>query len=74
MGVERWRTRREEEACFGMPSHWGGVLVGLFIIVIGLVFLFRQFVPMLADIFWPLILIFVGIAILLGGMYRYSRR
>ena len=57
-----------------MPSHWGGVLLGFFIIVIGLVFLFRQFVPMLADIFWPLILIFVGIAILLGGMYRYSRR
>jgi hypothetical protein len=74
MRVDRGRTWREEEACFGMPSHWGGVLVGLFIIVIGLVFLFRQFVPMLADIFWPLILIFVGIAILLGGMYRYSRR
>jgi len=74
MRVDRGRTWREEEACFGMPSHWGGVLLGFFIIVIGLVFLFRQFVPMLADIFWPLILIFVGIAILLGGMYRYSRR
>jgi ribosomal protein L40E len=74
MRVERGRTWREEEMCFGMPSHWGGVLVGLFIIVIGLIFFFRQFVPMLTDIFWPLVLIFVGAAILLGGIYRYSRR
>lgn len=73
MRVERRRTWREEEAYFGRPFHWGGVLVGLFIIVIGFAFLFRQFVPMLANIFWPLILIFVGIAILLGGISRYSR-
>jgi hypothetical protein len=74
MRVESGRTRHEEEMCFGMPSHWGGILVGLFVIVIGLVFLTRQFIPMLADIFWPLTLIFVGTAILLGGIYRYSRR
>ena len=73
-GVERERRRREEEMCFGMPSHWGSLLVGLFIIVLGLVFLFRQFIPKLADIFWPLILVFVGLAILLGGLYRSSRR
>lgn len=60
--------------CFGMPSHWGGVLVGLFIVLIGLAFLYRRFVPGFADIFWPLVLIFVGIAVLLGGLYRYSRR
>ena len=60
--------------CFGMPSHWGGVLVGLFIIVIGIAFLMRQFIPMLTDIFWPALLIFIGLAILLGGIYRSSRR
>ena len=74
MRVERERKWREEEVIFGMPHHWGGVLVGVFIIVIGLVFLFKQFVPMLADIFWPLVLIFVGATILLSGLYRYSHQ
>jgi len=74
MRVETGRTSREEEMCFGMPSHWGGLLAGLFIIVIGLVFLTRQFIPLLTDIFWPLLLIFIGTAILLGGLYRFSRR
>jgi uncharacterized membrane protein YvbJ len=73
MHVEKERTGRQEEM-FGMPHHWGGVLVGLFIIVIGLVFLLKEFVPMLANIFWPLVLIFVGAAILLSGLYRSSRR
>jgi ribosomal protein L40E len=72
MGVERGRTRHEAEMCFGMPSHWGSVLVGLFIIMIGLSILFRSWLG-LQDV-WPLVLIFVGIAILLGGFYRYSRR
>ena len=72
VGVERVRTRREEEARFGMPSHWGGVLAGLFIIMIGLAMLFRGLLG-IQDI-WPLVVIFVGIAILLGGLYRYSRR
>jgi len=74
MGVERGRTRREEEMCFGMPSHWGGILVGIFIIILGLALLYRQFVPSIGDIFWALILVFVGIAVLVGGFYRYSRR
>jgi len=60
--------------CFGMPSHWGGVLVGLFIVVFGAALLYRQFVPSIGDMFWPLLLIFVGVAVLLGGLYRYSRR
>ena len=72
MGVERARTRREEEMCFGLPHHWGSVLVGLFIILLGLSILFRSWVG-LQD-FWPLLLIFVGLVILLGGFYRYSRR
>ncbi|HXZ98312.1 MAG TPA: zinc-ribbon domain-containing protein, partial [Candidatus Acidoferrum sp.] len=71
MGVERGRTRHEEEMCFGMPHHWGSILVGLFIIVLGLSILFQS---LLAIQFWPLVLIFIGIAVLLGGLYRYSRR
>ena len=73
-GVERERTRHEGEMCFGMPSHWGSVLVGLFIVILGLAFFYRQLVPSIGDLFWPMILIFFGIAILLGGIYRSSRR
>jgi len=72
MGVERARTRREEEMCFGLPHHWGSVLVGVFIIILGLSILFRSWIGV--QDFWPLVLIFVGVAILLGGFYRYSRR
>jgi len=52
----------------------GGVLVGLFIVILGAALLYQKFVPWVSDIFWPLVLIFVGIAVLLGGAYRYSRR
>jgi uncharacterized membrane protein YvbJ len=74
MQVERASRPREDEM-FAMPHHhWGGVLAGLFIIVIGLILLVNEFVPMLANIFWPLVLIFVGAAIILNGLYRHSRR
>ena len=72
MGIERGRTRHEGEMCFGMPHHWGSILVGLFIIVLGLSILFQNWVAF--QYFWPLVLIFIGIAVLLGGFYRYSRR
>ena len=72
MGVEKGRTRHEQEMCFGLPSHWGSVIVGLFIIVLGLSIMFRTLIGV--QDFWPLVLIFVGIAILLGGFYRYTRR
>jgi hypothetical protein len=29
---------------------------------------------LLAKVFWPLVLIFVGAAIILNGLYRHSRR
>ncbi len=74
MGVERGRTRREEEMCFGMPSHWGGVIAGIFIVIIGLALFYQKLVPSIWEIFWPLVVVFVGIAVLLGGLYRYSRR
>jgi uncharacterized membrane protein YvbJ len=74
MQVERRPTTwKSDEGNFARPFHWGGILIGLFVIMIGAAFLFRQFVPTLVDIFWPLVLIFVGIAIILSGVSRYSR-
>ena len=64
---------RVEEMPYRMYAHWGGVLIGLFLIVIGLLFLFKQFLPILGEIFWPLVLIFVGAAILLSGLTKFSR-
>lgn len=72
MGVERVRSRHEEEMCFGLPRHWGSVLAGLFIIVLGVSILLRSWIGW--QDFWPLLLIFIGLVILLGGFYRYSRR
>jgi len=74
MGAERGRTRREEEMCFGMPSHWGGVLIGIFVVILGLMLFYQQFARVSWDLFGPLVLVFIGIAVLLGGIYRYSRR
>jgi len=73
-GVERGRTKEEKEACFGMPSHWGGILLGIFIVISGLFLFYQQFAHVSWDVFGPLVLVFIGIAIVLGGLYRYSRR
>jgi uncharacterized membrane protein YvbJ len=72
MGVERERTKHEHEMCFGMPSHWGSVLVGIFIVILGLAFFLRQYFAF--EDFGPLVLIFFGIVIVLGGLYRYTHR
>ena len=74
MGVEKGRTKREEEMCFGMPSHLGGVIFGVFIVILGLILFYQQFARVSWDVFGPLVLVFIGIAVLLGGIYRYSRR
>ncbi len=73
MGVERGRTKREGEMCFGMPSHWGGILVGIFIVIVGVLLFYQQTAHISYDI-GPLVLVFIGIAVVLGGLYRYSRR
>ena len=73
-GVERGRTKEEKEACFGMPSHWGSILLGVFIVISGLILFYQQFAHVGWDVFGPLVLVFIGIAVLLGGLYRYSRR
>jgi hypothetical protein len=66
------RGRREAEMCFGLPAAWGTIILGLFIILLGLGFLIQQWFRI--DI-WPgFFLIFLGILILAGAAYRASRR
>jgi len=48
-------------------------LVGTFIIIVGLLLLYQQYARISYDI-GPLVLVFIGIAVVLGGLYRYSRR
>jgi len=73
MGVEGRRTKREAEMCFGMPSHWGGIVLGIFIVVVGVLLLYQQLAHVSYDI-GALVLVFIGIAVQVGGLYRYSRR
>jgi len=66
------REKREREACFGLPSAWGSIILGLFVVVLGLGFFLQQWWRI--DI-WPgFFLIFIGILILAGAAYRASRK
>jgi len=67
------RTRREEEMCFGLPRHWAGVIFGIFLIIIGFVYLLQQYYKVPIELGW-VILIFIGILIAIGGLYKSSRR
>jgi len=67
------RSRREEEMCFGLPRHWGGLIFGIFLIIVGFVYLLQQYYRIQIDL-WYVILIFIGILIIAGSLYRSSRR
>ncbi len=67
------RSRREEEMCFGLPRHWGGLIFGIFLIIVGFVYLLQQYYRIQIDL-WYIILIFIGILIIAGSLYRSSRR
>lgn len=49
-------------------------MFGIFIVILGLILFYQQFARVSWDVFGPLVLVFIGIAVLLGGFYRYSRR
>ena len=77
-----WRRerRRAEEECFGLP-HGGaivGVIIGIIIIVVGLSWVPGLIPPEVREAtepyFWALIIIIVGVLIIAGVLYRYSRR
>ena len=52
----------------------GGMLLGGFLVLFGLFFLVREFLPSIDfDWFWPLVLVGVGAALLLSSMGRGPR-
>lgn len=68
----RQRARAERRAQRGgLP---GGLIAGLVLIAIGLFFLARQFLPRLDfDLFWPVILIGIGVLVLVSSLRRGPR-
>jgi hypothetical protein len=74
----RYERRRAEEECFGLPH--GGIIFGLFIGVIILLWGFWEFLNILypatfpSASIWPLILIIFGLLLVLGALYRLGRR
>jgi hypothetical protein len=66
------RTRRGErkDACFGPPGSggglWGAISFGVFVIGLGILWLF--------DIFWPGILLLIGLMIVIGALAGLLRR
>jgi len=67
------RTKREEEMCFGLPSYWGGIVIGVIVILFGLALLLRQVYGIALET-WPFIVIFIGILMIAGAITRSLRR
>ena len=63
------RYAREREACFGPPGSggglWGAISFGVFIIGLGILWFF--------DVFWPGILVLIGLMIAIGATVAVSR-
>jgi len=79
---ERSRERREDECfgprgpqeeCFGLP-HGGaiaGIIIGLFIVILGLALFLGQNISQLIG---PFVLMLIGALIVAGAIYGLSRR
>jgi len=72
-GRRHERTRREEEMCFGLPSYWGGIVIGVIVILFGLALLLRQVYGIALET-WPFIVIFIGILMIAGAITRSLRK
>ncbi|MBS7622819.1 zinc-ribbon domain-containing protein [Candidatus Bathyarchaeota archaeon] len=72
-GPRPGRMRREEEMCFGLLSHWGGVFAGVVIILFGSAMLLRQLYGITFE-FWPIVIVLIGILIIAGTIARGIRR
>jgi len=59
--------------CFGLPRHWGGIIFGIFLIILGTIYFFQQIYKISIDL-WPFILVFIGILVIAGALRRASRR
>lgn len=75
VGEERWRYRRMENECFGIPH--GGTVVGLFIgfiiILAGISFLLQAAYNINMP-WWPLVVILFGILMIVGALFGMRRR
>lgn len=69
----RRARRREEDECFGLPN--GGIIAGL---ILGLIIILWGLSTLLdisfGDYLWPFILIIFGSLIVLGALYKYTRK
>jgi len=68
------RSRREEEMCFGGRGPWGSVIGGVVIILIGLAFLVQYTYGIPWGEMWPIFLVVIGLAIIIGTVVSYPRR
>jgi len=68
------KSKREEEMCFGGRAPWGSVVAGVVIILIGFAFLAQQIYHMAWERMWPVFLVVIGLAIIIGAVVSYPRR
>jgi len=62
---EEYRRMREQ-GCFGGGGLWGAISGGVFLIGLGILWYF--------DLWWPGILVLIGLMIVVGGLVSYARR
>ena len=65
--------RRAEEECFGLPygGAIAGIIVGIFIIILGLAVALGQDIGRWTG---PFVLLVIGVLIVAGALYKLSRR
>ena len=68
------RSRREDEMCFGGRGPWGSVIGGIVIILIGFAFLIQHMYGIAWGEMWPIFLVIIGLAIIIGAVVSYPRR
>jgi len=73
----KYERKRAEDECFGLPH--GGIIAGIIIGVIILLWGTFEFAKQVGWIteelpVWPVIIVIFGLLIVLGALYRLSRR
>lgn len=73
------RSKEQEDMCFRGPGCFGGVfgraagiVFGVFIVFIGFIFLLQEYFNW--EMMWPLIVIFFGALVIIGGILALGRR
>lgn len=67
----RRQRRQAEDECFGLPN--GGIIIGLIIGILIILWGTSSLINIEFN-FGPLLIIIFGILILVGALYRYTRR